>query len=58
MQIVVVIICDNSSYIQKSEHYGANKTTGVVFAFKCLCYVGFHVLLYLWFAVNFFCEGH
>ena len=37
MQIVVVIICNDNSYIQKSEHYDANKTTGVVFSFKCLC---------------------
>ena len=37
MQIVVVIICNDNSYIQKSEHYDANKTTGVVFSFKYLC---------------------
>ena len=32
MQIVVVIICNDNSYIQKSGHYDANKTTGVVFS--------------------------
>ena len=29
------IICND--YIQKVEHYDANKTTDTVFSFKCLC---------------------
>ena len=39
MQIIVVIICNDNFYIQKSKHYYANKATVVVCSFICLLFM-------------------